>query len=630
MKSKTSCFNKTIFKKNITQFWPLWGLYLCYLLIVMPVNIWLTMSQYNYYEGVDMQNRAYRAVENALEVGLLPFPIFMVSMVMALAVFSYLYTARTANMMHALPVNRLELFSTNYLSGFLFLLVPEFIVFVSSVLVCLTNGITCIQYLFYGFLYMLGMTFFAYSVAVFVMMFTGQKLAMPFYYLIINYLYVGCRYIISMVIQLLSYGVEYFWNPGRSCILSPIYYLGNNIGVRVVYESDVAQEIEMTGGYLVGIYAAAAVVFIVAAYLLYKHRNIETAGDLVCFGKMKPVFRWGVAFCVGCLGAIITTEILQSNFLGDNYGSMVVSGILYGCLGFFAAEMLLSKNFRVFTKKRVIEGAGLAVAMFALLTIFELDVFGIEGWVPEAEEVDKAFVMMDYPFDVSEEELPVLLELHRQVIEDKEINLDNVKNEGLYTYVTFRYYMKDGKYVERSYPLPIQEEYINDTSTPTGQLVEWERMPKRLITELLGRDYANNEYRYGSIDRYTVEGESDSYTMDRTEIARLIKAIEKDVYAGNYDKYYLYALQGDAYVESFYNNISMDYARTDGVYDNWDYYSCYGDYKSGIMEEAAYGMSNFITFGPECEYTIEALRDMGIIDDTWILCTYEQYEEFMN
>ena len=31
MKSKTSCFNKTIFRKNMTRFWPVWAVYLAYL-----------------------------------------------------------------------------------------------------------------------------------------------------------------------------------------------------------------------------------------------------------------------------------------------------------------------------------------------------------------------------------------------------------------------------------------------------------------------------------------------------------------------------------------------------------------------------------------------------------------------
>lgn len=46
MKSKTSCFNKTIFKKNMTHFWPLWALYSCYLIVSLPVGLWFNMRYY--------------------------------------------------------------------------------------------------------------------------------------------------------------------------------------------------------------------------------------------------------------------------------------------------------------------------------------------------------------------------------------------------------------------------------------------------------------------------------------------------------------------------------------------------------------------------------------------------------
>ena len=193
MKSKTSCFNRMIFKKNFTHYWPLWALYLGYLMLLMPVQIWQLATNKWYYEDYDAVSRMYEIVQYALETELSPFSIFLFSVVMALAVFSYLYSGKNANMMHALPVNRLELFVTNYLSGLSFLLVPEIIAFLVSVLVCLANGITCIQYLFIGLICQMGISFFAYSMAVFIAMFTGHAFAMPAYYYILNYLYVGCH-----------------------------------------------------------------------------------------------------------------------------------------------------------------------------------------------------------------------------------------------------------------------------------------------------------------------------------------------------------------------------------------------------------------------------------------------------
>ena len=38
---------------------------------------------------------------------------------------------------------------------------------------------------------------------------------MPCYYVIVNYLYVGCMFIVAKVIDAISYGIENAWNPGK-------------------------------------------------------------------------------------------------------------------------------------------------------------------------------------------------------------------------------------------------------------------------------------------------------------------------------------------------------------------------------------------------------------------------------
>lgn len=52
------------------------------------------------------------------------------------------YKTSCFNMMHALPVSRKELFVTNYLSGLLFLMIPQAISFLISIFVCLGRNIT--------------------------------------------------------------------------------------------------------------------------------------------------------------------------------------------------------------------------------------------------------------------------------------------------------------------------------------------------------------------------------------------------------------------------------------------------------------------------------------------------------
>lgn len=220
MKSKTSCFNRTIFTKNITMFWPLWVVYLAYLICSEPLLLWRALTADYYSSTMDATSKAYNIMESAVSIQITAIPTFLFAMAAGLAVFSYLYSSRNANMIHALPVNRKELYITNYLSGLTFLVVPQVVVFVITLLVCLGNQITCIQYLFMGLLASLGVAFFAYSMSVFVAMFTGNIIAMPIFFLVLNYLYVGCLYLVDMIISTVNYGISDFWNPGKACVLS--------------------------------------------------------------------------------------------------------------------------------------------------------------------------------------------------------------------------------------------------------------------------------------------------------------------------------------------------------------------------------------------------------------------------
>ena len=316
MKSKTSCFNKTIFKKNMTHFWPLWALYSCYLIVSLPVGLWFNMRYYLQDDSYSQLQRQVYAISGAMRAAMNPVITFAFAAVMIMAVFSYLYSAKNTNMIHSLPVDRRELFVTNIISAFAFMIVPQILTFIITVFVCIGAHITNIQYILYWFGAEAVMTFFALALGAFVAMFTGQLLAFPVYYVVVNYLYVGCWYLINMVIESVCFGVSNNWNPGKSCILSPIYYLTNNLRIQSVENSEyVTVGIEFKGAYLLGIYAVAGVVFLIAAYQLYKWRKLETAGDLISMRGIKPVFRWGVV----CLEELPLLTRSETVFLRQRY-----------------------------------------------------------------------------------------------------------------------------------------------------------------------------------------------------------------------------------------------------------------------------------------------------------------------
>ena len=111
--SKTSFFNKAVFKRNLRGFWPLWAVYLGIMLVLIPVPI-----HSNLVHG--WNGTATSAVKSycstSLTVSLIIGAFFAIFATMA--VFSYMYTSRSANMTASLPVKREALYATNFITSY--------------------------------------------------------------------------------------------------------------------------------------------------------------------------------------------------------------------------------------------------------------------------------------------------------------------------------------------------------------------------------------------------------------------------------------------------------------------------------------------------------------------------------
>ncbi len=120
MKSKTSYFNKTIFVKNMFRFWPIWVLYLAILIFSMPVNLFV-MTHPPITDPYKLQ-----ALSVALGWRLRTLPLCVFALLSAIAVFSYLYSARSCDTLHAMPLQRRELFHHKlYFRYFVFVHPPD-------------------------------------------------------------------------------------------------------------------------------------------------------------------------------------------------------------------------------------------------------------------------------------------------------------------------------------------------------------------------------------------------------------------------------------------------------------------------------------------------------------------------
>ena len=382
MRSGTSFFNGAVFKKTVLRYWPVWAAYSVIWLVALPIQ-GLMMLQ------MDAQNRgtpdSYRYIEGfahstADAVGMsLPLAVVF-GVLAAMAVCSHLYNARSANFFGSLPVRREALFATHYLAGLAFLLVPTGAVFLLTLLVEAAGGAVFLPGLGFWLAVTCGECLLFYSMAVFCGMFTGHILALPAFYVIFNALAAVLISLAGLLCGQFLYGFAGFegWVEEAMRWLTPVAKLEDSWSVGFV---DMESGWTIHGLDIVAVYAAVAIAMAAGSFFLYRARRLESAGDVVSVKCMRPVFKYGVSFCAGLTLGMVTASVLGSEEI-----TLIVSVLVWAVIGYFAAQMLLDKSFRVFKKWK---GAAVMAGVFALLfCAVGFDLTGFETRVPSPDQVE--------------------------------------------------------------------------------------------------------------------------------------------------------------------------------------------------------------------------------------------------
>lgn len=123
---------------------------------------------------------------------------------------------------------------------------------------------------------------------------------------------------------------------------------------------------------------------------------MESAGDVVSVRVVRPIFKYGVARLRGLSGGTFTYYVL----FGDGQLSLVLSILFWAAVGYFLAEMLLRKSFRVFSAW---PGCLVLLALLsALFLCIRLDLTGYQDYIPASGEVSQVTVDLEgstYPSD---------------------------------------------------------------------------------------------------------------------------------------------------------------------------------------------------------------------------------------
>lgn len=317
MKSRTSFFNTTVFRKDITRFAPAWGLYLTGILLLM-----LTIFTEDDYHLADTMS---------MTIGVLSIVNIGYALVCGALLFGDLFNHKLCNALHAMPLRREGWFVTHLVSGLLFSVVPNLIV-----ALCLIPRLD--SYWPMAFVWWGGMTatyLFFFGAAVLSALCTGSRFAMTLVYGLINFLSILLMWTVQFLYKPLLYGIEIDQEP--FVFFSPVSYL-------CTHELSFAYFSTNDGWpYVTGI-ALVGVAMLVAALFLYRRRHLETAGDFITVRFLSPVF-----LVLYTLAAGMALFIFSSVFSVDRDYLFLAVGVT---AGFITGRMLLRRTVRVFKPDR--------------------------------------------------------------------------------------------------------------------------------------------------------------------------------------------------------------------------------------------------------------------------------------
>ncbi|MGI6779081.1 MAG: DUF6449 domain-containing protein [Acetivibrionales bacterium] len=454
---RTSLFKKGLIISDIKRFWWVSVLYAIGLFFVLPFNLLMQGIKWKDMYDNDFIIRNLDIFSSGGEMQVLF--ICIVPVVLAVLLFRYLQVERSSSLMHSLPCRRRDLYASHSLTGVMLFTAP--ILFIGLLLVLfqaltfLGEYMALVDVLIWIALTLLFNTLFFFF-AVFVGMFTGNSIAQIVFVYILHILP-------AVLYEIVGYNIEklLFGYPGSLISTNfvshlPLVFLLNN---RLAPDM-------LSPGQVIG-YVIATIVFLAAAAYAYKIRDVESAGDLISFAVIKPVFKYGVTICCTLVGGAYFARASEGSI------PLILTGYVFcSLLGYVVSEMLIQKSFKVWHSYK-----GYVVYLIIMLVAFTgitADVFGYVKHVPEPGQVENVYFgynsddwlhieklkdvdefnrvqigpdsynyYSDMYFFESGYNIRSITNLHRHLVENPQ------KSDGRFRYII--YTLKNGGYLMRRY-----------------------------------------------------------------------------------------------------------------------------------------------------------------------------------
>ena len=398
MRSKSSSFDRTVFRSALTRHWFIAPGYA----IVLAFRLMLYVGRGNWQFSSDwglillLRSTLSQCVVVSAAA----------AVITAMLLFRWLFFPRNTAFVTALPIRRDKVFFSQLTAGFALLTSGNVLAILFVAAMGVHGGVSLAAVaIWLGMMTLLTIFFFGF--ASFCALLTGSLLILPAVYTVLLYAAVALEASARLVVQFLVFGLT--GQRWLFAALSPVYHLRMNADRFVLTEWQTDELGRGSEVYLRFLgwptllgYAAAGLVFVLLAFLLLRKRKMESAGTVVAVPWLRRAFCW----CAALAGAFsLGYGALRLAFGYSGYISvggsfprammLLLIMILGALIGWFGARGLVLKSVRVF------QGGWKGFGVFcALLSVFvlglETDVLGLEAAVPKAEDIGSVRVFDSY------------------------------------------------------------------------------------------------------------------------------------------------------------------------------------------------------------------------------------------
>ncbi len=545
MISKTSFFNKGIYKSTVKRY--AWGslLYFIILFISTGLSIFLNIDR-DFSHMPDDYFENYPVILHGVYITVPILLALVVPTVVALLVFRFIHSKKQSVFIHSIPVSRKANYISSILASFTLMCVPVIINGIILILISMFGYghyftvSNCFVWMGYN---LIGI-FLMFSVAVFSATVTGNSFAT----VAINALIHSFLFITVATLGVMA-GVFVYGYIDNNIVFENL--MQRNFAVVVFGFMDKYFRDDITALQIVK-FVIAAVALYVASYFLYKKRRLETTGDVAGFKCLNYIFKYVVTFLVTMFGFAIFAPYVEENPLVFTIIITIISIIAYT-----ASEMVLKKTLNVlYSWKGYI---GYAIFFVALILVFsKTSFFGYETNVPETATIEDAALYNYYhreePFTANEELVKMIIDTHEDFISDiPSTSFERLYNSPYNTRIHIKYNLKNGKTVYRVYPVTYEQRV--EIMNAFYEYDEYKKMCEEIfvdeskVTGINLQSYNNGGYR----EEFEIE-----------DYKELLSVLKEDILDMNYEDIHPKELKG----EDILYDISVNYLHDGGIDEN--------------------------------------------------------------